>query len=675
MKFSLLSALLCLGTAIAQSPLYSGVQPGTTAFVGGLVVTNTNPPPVTQLFDLQVVDPNGLTITQIDCNANTSAGTNGTLGVWITAAGNTHVGNQLNAAAWTQVATATRTHTGGRVAYVLPTPFYLAPGTYGMALHYVGCNPVYTNPVTPVPNLPTSYSNAEATLNMVSARVRSSDLVNPFGGTAGGNSPRHANIALSYISGAVAVDFAGTPLRGASPLPVQFTNFAVSGNAGGILAYAWDFDGDNVIDSSLPNPLHTYTQCGTYTVSLTIVDAVGPTTVTKVNYVQTDIVVPSFTSTLIGANLVQFTDTSSPTPATWDWDLDGDGLTDSTQQNPVWVYTNGCDEVNVRLITTLACQPAVTLQKRIAVASALETTFQSGLIINGTVTGGTNFVDTTVTNPQGVTICGMHVNSSVAANGAVTVNVHQKSGTYVGSVENAAVWRLVGTANGVSRSTGQRTFVQFVPPLYLAAGTHGLAIEQVGASPVYTNLGAAQTYTNADLSITAGLVQSPPIFGPAATSTQFSPRVWNGSFYYSTSSSVGAAGYGYIGEGCAGSLGVPGNVATSQPLVGTSATVEVDNLPANVAFFLVGFSRTSSLFGPLPVDLTVYGAPGCFGRVAPDATTLLLGANNRATWSLSVPAGPGLIGLQFFTQALALDPTANALGAVTSDAAAMMIGN
>jgi PKD repeat protein len=675
MKFSLLPALLCLGTAIAQSPLYSGVQPGTTTFVGGLVGTNTNPPPMTELFDLQIVNPAGLTITQIDCNANTSAGTNGTLGVWVTSVGNTHVGNQLNAAAWTQVGTATRTHTGGRVSFLLQTPFSLAPGTYGVALHYLGCNPVYTNPATPVPNLPTTYSNADATLDMTLARARSSDLVNPFGGTAVGNSPRHANIALYYVPGLVACDFDATPLRGATPLPVQFTSHATSGNPGGILAYSWDFDGDNVADSSLPNPLFTYTQCGNYTVTLTIVDALGPTVVTKTNYVQTDVIVPSFQSMLIGTNVVQFMDTSSPTPTSWAWDLDGDGLTDSTQQNPLWVYPNGCDEVDVRLVATLACKPSVTLQKRIAVASALETTFQSGLIINTTVTGGTSFVDTTVTNPQGVTICGMHVNSSVAANSAVLVNVYQKAGTYVGSVDNAAPWRLIGTANGVSRGGGARTFVQFAPPIYLAAGTHGLAIEQVGASPSYTNLGTAQTYTNSDLSITAGLVQAPPIFGPAATSTQYSPRIWNGAFYYSTSSTTGSAGYGYIGEGCAGSLGVPGNVAMSQPLVGATTTVEFDNLPTSAAFFLLGFSRTASVFGPLPVDLTPFGAPGCMGRVSADVVMLLVGANNKVQWNLGIPGYAGLIGVQFFTQAIGVDPLANALGGVTSDAAAMLIGN
>src|SRR5690606_10075885 len=151
-----------------------------------------------------------------------------------------------------------------------------------------------------------TYSTLEATLDMSAARVRASDPIDPFGGTAAGFSPRHANIAMYYTQGAISVDFTGTPTRGASPLAVQFTSLANSGNPGGILAYAWDFDGDQVIDSTVQNPTHVYTQCGDYTVTLTVVDAFGVVFATKTNFVQTDIVVPSFTNSLTAPNTVQF---------------------------------------------------------------------------------------------------------------------------------------------------------------------------------------------------------------------------------------------------------------------------------------------------------------------------------------------------------------------------------
>ena len=664
--FRLASAFVFAASLAAQSPLQS-------TFVGGTGVFSIASP-ATALFDVQVLDPTGLTIRMIECQLNPVASTTGTLGVWVTPVGLTHVGNHLNQTVWTQVGTSTRTHTGGRVAFTLATPFYLPPGTYGMALHHVGTTPIYANPATVVPTLPPTYATTEAVLDMTSARVRASDPVNPFGGTAAGFTPRHPEIAIHYVPGPVSLDFVGTPTRGASPLPVQFTSFAFSGNPSGILAYVWDFDGDGLPDSNLPNPSFTYQNCGNFTVSLTIVDNVGPTTVTKANYVQTDIVVPSFQNQLLGANTVLFTDTSSPPAQTWAWDLDGDGLTDSTQPNPTFVYPSGCGEVNVTLTVSRACQPAVTLAKRIAVATSFETTFQGGLIIAATSPGGANFVDLDVTNPSGITVCGMHVHSNVANGSPVTVRVHQKTGTYVGSVDNASPWRLAADVATTSRGQGQRTFVAFNPPIHFAAGLHGLAIEQVGASPVYSNLGGVQAYTTPDFTLTAGLVQLAPVFGPAATSTQFTPRIWNGALHYGTTQTNGAAGYGYIGAGCAGTLGVPGNRSSTLPVLGGAATIVVDKLPFDLGVLAVGVSRTTSAIGPLPVDLALLGMPGCPLRVSFEATLTMLGSGNVAQLGFAVPSLPALIGTQIYTQALSFDPAANAFGFAISDAAVMLVG-
>ncbi|MCR9248276.1 MAG: PKD domain-containing protein [bacterium] len=664
------STATLLSSAFAQSPVVTGVQPNTTNFIGGLVVTNTNPPPVTQLFDIDVLDPAGLTVTRIECNVNLSAGNVGTLGVYVTGLGGTHVGSQNNASVWTQVSTDTINHTGGRVSFVLSTPFFLAQGQYGMALHYQGANPVYTNPGNQTPPLLPTYSTNEITVDMSAARVRASTAQDPFGGTSNGFSPRHPNLAIHYMSGAVAVDFEGTPTRGASPLPVQFTSFAVSGNQGGILAYAWDFDNDGSVDSTAQNPMHTYTQCGNYTVSLTIVDSMGTYSATKTDYVQTDVVEPDFTTQLIAPNTLQFTDTSSPTPTSWDWDLDGDGTTDSTLQNPTFAYSNACDEVAVTLTASLACQPAATLTRTVAIASALETTFQGGLIISATATGGTNFFDADVANPDGISICGMHIRSNAAMGAPLTVNIWQKPGSYVGAETTPGPWRQVATEQVSAGGPGTRTFVTFSTPIYLAPGMHGIGVQQVGSSPSYTNLGGVQTYTNSDLTITAGSTMGEPLF----SGTLFNPRIWNGAVYYSTNSVASAAGYGYIGEGCAGALGVPGNVATSQPTTGGTLTVEIDNLPNNAVLFFLGLSRTNSVFGALPLDLTPFGAPGCTGHVSPDSTLFLLGTNNTAAFNLSIPAGPAFIGTKFFSQGFALDGAANQLGGVMSDAAGFVIG-
>ena len=120
------------------------------------------------------------------------------------------------------------------------------------------------------------------------------------------------------------------------PRTVQFidasTNFPVS--------WVWSFgDGDT---STAQNPLHMYNRTGTYTVTLTATNAWGNHTVKKDNYITVSYSIPvvSFVSTPASGTTplyVQFTDTSTNSPASWDWTF-GDGGT-STMQSPAYVYT------------------------------------------------------------------------------------------------------------------------------------------------------------------------------------------------------------------------------------------------------------------------------------------------------------------------------------------------
>jgi len=87
-----------------------------------------------------------------------------------------------------------------------------------------------------------------------------------------------------------------------------------------------------------------------------------------------------------------------------------------------------------------------------------------------------------------------------------------------------------------------------------------------------------------------------------------------------------------------------------------------------------GFSNTVSGIGPLPVQLTVFGAPGCSARVSLDATAFLVGSGGSATYTLNTPSNPLFVGMQLHTQGLVLDPGINALGSVTSDAATATVG-
>ena len=74
--------------------------------------------------------------------------------------------------------------------------------------------------------------------------------------------------------------FISNTTSGTAPLTVQFND----SSSGTVTSYEWDFgDGAN---STEQNPVHTYTNYGTYNVSLTVTNAAGEDTITKNDYIQ-----------------------------------------------------------------------------------------------------------------------------------------------------------------------------------------------------------------------------------------------------------------------------------------------------------------------------------------------------------------------------------------------------
>ncbi len=79
-------------------------------------------------------------------------------------------------------------------------------------------------------------------------------------------------------------NFTANKTSGFAPLTVQFNDSSVSYD--GIVKWEWDFDGDGVTDSNEQNPIYTYDEAGTYTVSLTVYEADGDSdTETKEDYI------------------------------------------------------------------------------------------------------------------------------------------------------------------------------------------------------------------------------------------------------------------------------------------------------------------------------------------------------------------------------------------------------
>ena len=128
--------------------------------------------------------------------------------------------------------------------------------------------------------------------------------------------------------------------------------------------------------------------------------------------------------------------------------------------------------------------------------------------------------------------------------------------------------------------------------------------------------------------------------------------------------------YVSFAHGCSGSQPAPRLVPRDTPHIRSTLEINVFDLPQNVAFMFFGWQRT------LPVSLASHGMPGCDLHISLDAVIFLAGQSGVAKYRLTVPNNPGLVGMHFFNQALALDPGAgNVLGAVVSDAAEGVIGH
>ncbi|MDO8511346.1 MAG: PKD domain-containing protein [Nanoarchaeota archaeon] len=76
------------------------------------------------------------------------------------------------------------------------------------------------------------------------------------------------------------VSVIAAPSSGIAPLNVKFTA-SVSGSASSFL-YSWDFNDDEVIDSTEQNPSHTFENVGDFKVTLTVTDAASSSSESKV---------------------------------------------------------------------------------------------------------------------------------------------------------------------------------------------------------------------------------------------------------------------------------------------------------------------------------------------------------------------------------------------------------
>jgi PKD repeat protein len=156
-------------------------------------------------------------------------------------------------------------------------------------------------------------------------------------------------IKTDFISAIqLTANFTATPVSGAPPLTVQFSDNSTALNTT-ITSWDWDFDNDGTVDATTQNPSYTYQNAGNYTVSLTVGDGGNMDNETKISYIsvgsgtQITAAFSGTPTTGISPLSVQFTDNSiasNTTITSWKWDFDNDGTVDARSQNPLYTYQN-----------------------------------------------------------------------------------------------------------------------------------------------------------------------------------------------------------------------------------------------------------------------------------------------------------------------------------------------
>ncbi|MBI5852462.1 MAG: PKD domain-containing protein [Planctomycetes bacterium] len=207
--------------------------------------------------------------------------------------------------------------------------FALAPGTWGIAVHSSGGH--YVTP---------GLINANDPILIVAPGSVASGS---FTGAPQASRSWPACLWIHRQFGLLP-DFETYDRQGYSPLPVNFLNTTWCSNQSGFVQFAWDFEDDGTVDSFARDPTHVYLLAGIYSVRLTATDPVfGAVSVVKRDFISIDPITARFVPMTRSGRVpltVRFTDWSEGPITAWAWDFQGDGVVDSTERNPTWVYAN-----------------------------------------------------------------------------------------------------------------------------------------------------------------------------------------------------------------------------------------------------------------------------------------------------------------------------------------------
>ena len=285
-----------------------------------------------------------LSVLFVDTSTNTPTSWTWSFGDGGTSTSEDPVHTYTSAGTYTVTLTATNadgSNTVTRSSYITVSKSVTAPVSVFLANATSGSAPLAVRFVDASTNSPTTWAwsfgdggtsseqNPVHTYTSAGSYTVTLTAVNSVGSST---VSKDAYVSVSSSSSSPVASFTATETEGPCPLAVQFVDSSTNTPT----SWVWSF-GDG-ITSSDQNPSHTYTTPGTYTVTLTVTNAGGSSTVTEVDYITAEEAEPiaSFTANVTSGHpplAVQFTDTSSNAPTSWYWYFSDGGS--STDQNPV----------------------------------------------------------------------------------------------------------------------------------------------------------------------------------------------------------------------------------------------------------------------------------------------------------------------------------------------------
>lgn len=168
-------------------------------------------------------------------------------------------------------------------------------------------------------------------------------------------------------------------------------------------------------------------------------------------------------------------------------------------------------------------------------SSSLKTTYLGNNAQNGAMFD--------ITAHETITITGFDIPHTDITN-PVTIEVYSTLGGYAGNETNAGAWTLLGTDTIQANGTNVATFVDIGDLTIKPGETYGIYITDIGTasgSMRYTN--GSESFDNGEIQINTGVGIAYPF------AQIFTPRTWNGTVYYSTSTIADEPGpYAYSSQ-------------------------------------------------------------------------------------------------------------------------------